>query len=152
MDKQELRDKLHKKINGLKSRRCGDTLRSARSMVSKTERQKLQKEVRKQGVDALANKLGITDPEMKRLITKMIKDGDVTTMDEILAKLGDIQNKQKEKKEKMDEEAKKLKDVGPPTEVLNTDFIQEAIPTLPGARKRLKPLSDTLKFSAQTQS
>jgi hypothetical protein len=134
---EDLKTKLQKKIAEAQGRRTGTTLRSARSMVSKQERNKLSKEVRKKGVKALAEKLGVTDPKTMDLIRDMIKTGEVKSVEELTKRLGEVKAQ-----EAMHEEAKELAAQGPPPELEDNTMEQMTIPSLPGnhpQRKTLKP-------------
>lgn len=136
-DNTDLKTKLQKKIAEAQGRRTGSTLRTARGMVSKGERNKLSKDVRRKGVKALAEKLGVTDPKTIDLIRDMIRTGEVKNVEELTKRLGEHKAQQA-----MHEEAQELASQGPPPELQDDITQQMTIPSLPGnhpQRKSLKP-------------
>ena len=137
VDTTDLKTKLQKKIAEAQGRPTGSTLRSARSMVSKSERNKLSKDVRRKGVKALAEKLGVTDPKTIDLIRDMIRNREVKSVEELTKWLGEQKAQQV-----MHEEAQELASQGPPPELQDDITQQMTIPSLPGnhpQRKTLKP-------------
>jgi hypothetical protein len=131
-----LADKLSQKLSQMSSRRTGKTLRSARKMVKKDDKNKLMREVRKNGVKALTKRLGITDPETERMVASMVATGDVSSAEDLIARIQS--NAQNQERKRV---AQQMQDQGPPMEVQST--AEEPIATLPGAsmkRKTLKPL------------
>jgi len=147
--KEDLRQKLQSKIRQVNGQRTGATLRNARSMVSKREKNELLREVRKKGVRAITQKLGITDRETEEMIAKMISNGDVANAEELVKRITQVKTKNA-----MDQDARVLASQGPPPEIFQNTAEQTVIPTLPGAnpkRKTLKPLKDTLQVKGAFQ-
>lgn len=84
-----LRDKLKMKLSKMTERRTG--IQKTTEKVSRQERQKIQRDVRKEGVRALTKKLGIDkDPELEKIITQMIRSGEATNPQHVIDKINAI--------------------------------------------------------------
>ena len=149
--KAELRDRYRQRLQEMNGRRTGVTMRTAKGNLGKREQNDLAREIRKKGVKALTQKLGVgDDPELERMIANMIQSGELSNADQLVQRVTELQQERQSQraKEAMDQEAKKLMDDakkhGLPPELDNVGSEAAVIPTLPGAnprvRKALKPL------------
>jgi len=84
-----IRDKLRMKLSKMTERRTG--IQKTTEKVSRQERQKIQRDVRKEGVRALTKKLGIDkDPELEKIITQMIRSGEATNPQHVIDKINAV--------------------------------------------------------------
>lgn len=92
VSRDELLDKLHTKRMTMENSRTGRTYRFAKRQVSKAQRSKIRKDVNKNGLSALAKKLGVeNDPEIMRQMAEMIRSGTVDDADELVKRVIEIQ-------------------------------------------------------------
>lgn len=132
----ELRQKMRDQRASLNSRRTGSNLRSAKQSLPKKQKNSLLRDVRKKGVKALTKTLGITDPEVERMVADMIRSGSVASAEALIQRIAQYTTEQK---------AVKMQEQGPPAELLDDTVVMSQLPGANPKRKTLKPLQRTLR-------
>ena len=122
-----LKNKLRKKLRGMRSTRTGGFRTEVAANVSKKDRAKYKREVQKEGVGAVLKHFGITDPNIKRMISNAVKTGEIGNMDELKGAL-----------ERMMRQEAEAAQVAPPDDLLPE---VEPIPSLPSARPERSTLT-----------
>jgi len=144
-----LRQRLHQRLGQMTGRRTGASLRTAKGSMSKKDKNNLLRDLRKKGVKALTQKMGIKDPEVEKMVADMIRTGDAKDADDLVRRVTEIQAKRKMDQEatSRQREAIRMAQQPPPPEIQEVGTEASAIPTLPSAnvkRKTLRPLRDSL--------
>jgi hypothetical protein len=152
MEMTGLQKTFREKLEIIKGRRTGATLRAARGSLPKAERNKIKRDVRKNGVKALATRMGIADDvAVETFMGDLIRTGEVKTTEELIARVEEYKRRSITPISTSDNEAQSHP--APTTVDLDNrqhgvDMVQDVmsapIQSLPGAnprRKQLKAMS-----------